>query len=911
MSLAELLERKLHPPLRFACRGGGERAAHLRGLAFLCEAIAGEAEAGGHARGGFEELIEAARRFDRAPPEQKASRLREVLAAVDALAGLPPDLAAFVAEGGGKGTEALGGERKATPDGERSGASDEGGSGGRDRAEPVAGARRVSAEVPRGVTGRGETPGGAKAVSSAPEALKLEAQDPQAPPRRPRPRPEPARPPGQRESPAPARIVVPAYASALAQLPLTTLPGVGPRTAEALAKKGIASVAHLLFDLPRAYQDRRAVRRIRDLLPGEPVLTFGRVVETKEVFVRKTRRKIFRVVVEDGTGRLALTFFHTWPALLRRFQPGKGFFIWGEVKRFGGSRQIVHPEVEEADDLDEARLSAGRIVPVYRGMDEIGQGRIRALVECALQRHLHELPEILPEALRRERGLPSIHETLQNVHFPPAGADVEALGAGLSPWHRRLAYEELFLLSVGLALKARGVRVEPGHAFDTSPERLGRALSFLPFTPTAAQRRVIEEIARDMAAPEPMNRLLQGDVGSGKTAVALVACLLAVFDGKQAAVLAPTEILAEQHYRNFSRLLEGSGIEVALLVSTRGARTAGEARARIASGQAQIAVGTHALISAASTFHDLGLVVIDEQHRFGVEQRAELIAKGRRPDVLVMTATPIPRTLSLVLHGELTQSVIDELPPGRTPVLTKVLPARERERAYRLIEKELARGRQAYVVYPLIEESERSDLEDATRGLERLEARFSGRRLALLHGRMKADERDAIMEAFRRGEIDVLVSTTVVEVGVDVSNATVMVVENAERFGLSQLHQLRGRVGRGGEKSVCLLIDHGTAEGGRARERLATLERTNDGFVIAQADLEIRGPGEFLGTRQAGLPELQHADLARDARLLEQARSDAFHLVARDPDLAAPEHRRLEAEVMERFAERMSLARVG
>ena len=843
MSPREIVERYLFPPLRFASRGGGERAANLRDLARLCEAVAEKAAAAGLDPGELERLKEAGRAFDRAPAGEKAQRLAEVLSRVERLVGLPPDL------------------RQASP-------------------------------------------------PPAREELSLEIQDPAVPPRA-KPRRAPPKP--RRDAPeaqvAPARIALPAYAGPLTRIPLSTLPGVGPKLEAALAKKGIASVAHLLFHLPRGYQDRRRVRPIRELLPGERGLTFGRVASTQEIYVRKTRRKIFRVVLEDGSDRLALAFFHTWPALVRRFEVGKGFYVWGEVKRFGGSKQIVHPELEEAEVGPGHTM--GRIVPVYRGMDEIGQARVRTMVETVLDRHLEALPEILPAALREARGLPPIHETLRSIHFPPEGADVEALSAGASPWHRRLAFEELFLLSVGLALKARGIQVEPGHKFDTSAERIERALSFLPFSPTAAQKRAIEEIAKDMGSPEPMNRLLQGDVGSGKTAVALVAALLAVFDGKQAALLAPTEILAEQHHRNFQKLLQGSGIETALLVANRGTRAAADARTRIASGQAKIAVGTHALLSAASSFRDLGLVVIDEQHRFGVEQRAELIGKGRRPDVLVMTATPIPRTLSLVLHGELTQTVIDELPPGRTPVLTRVVPARQREKAYRLIEKELAAGRQAYVVYPLIEESERSDLEDATRGLAALQARFPERRLALLHGRMKAEERDQVMEAFRAGDIDLLVSTTVVEVGVDVPNATVMVVENAERFGLSQLHQLRGRVGRGAQKSACLLIDHGSAEGGRAKERLATLERSNDGFVIAQADLEIRGPGEFLGTKQAGLPELQHADLARDARLLEQARSDAFTLVGRDPELADPEHRRLAKEVMERFAERMSLARVG
>jgi ATP-dependent DNA helicase RecG len=686
---------------------------------------------------------------------------------------------------------------------------------------------------------------------------------------------------------------------------------VGPKLEEAFARKGIASVGHLLYHLPRGYQDRRDVQQVADLRAGERGLACVEVLGTQEITIRKTRRKMFRVSVGDASGKMALTFFRTWPGLSKRFPVGKRFFVWGDVKAFGGTKQIAHPELEEADELGAGRSqSVGRIVPVYRGMDEVGQGRVRDLVQQALQRHAAELPEILPADLVRERELPTAGEALRRIHFPSESADIEALSEGASPWHRRMAYEELFLLSAGLALKARGIQVEPGHAFDVSPERLQRALSVLPFSPTGAQRRAIEAIASDMGRPEPMNRLLQGDVGSGKTAVALAACLLAVFDGRQAALLAPTEILAEQHHRSFTSLLEGSGVEVALLVAGRGAKAANEARERMASGLAQIAVGTHALLSATSAFESLGLVVIDEQHRFGVEQRAELIGKGRRPDVLVMTATPIPRTLSLVLHGELTQTVIDELPPGRTPVHTQVIPAKDRERAHRVLEEELAKGRQAYVVHPLIEESEHSDLEDATQGLLRLQKRLPGRRLALLHGRMKADERDEVMAAFRAGEVDVLVSTTVVEVGVDVPNATVMVVENAERFGLSQLHQLRGRVGRGAARSVCLLIDHGDGEG-KAATRLATMERTNDGFAIAQADLEIRGPGEFLGTRQAGLPELAHADLARDARLLEQARSDAFTLVARDPTLGAAEHLLLRAEVWERFAERMSLARVG
>jgi len=804
-------------------------------------------------------------------------------------------------------------------------------SGGTD----VAAATRKPATQPRGrAATRGAVPPGVEVVEpfaadlpeawqpfAAPEPLRLEPPAPARPPKRaaaekkPPARKAPARraqpqPAEESETSTPARITLPAYARGRLDEPLADFAGVGPRTAQLLAKKGIASTGHVIFNLPRGYQDRRGLAPIRDLVPGQKGLTFGEVVEATEVFNPRQRRKMLRVVLRDATSRLALTFFHYWPSMLKRFERGKRFFVWGEVKLFGGFKQIVHPELEEVDDLEEAdaSLNMNRIVPAYRGMDEVGQGRYRALVHRVLAAKLGDVPEILPEALREKRNLVDVRSALAGVHFPAPDADAQALSAGASPGHRRLAYEELLLISIGLALKARGVHVEPGHRFDTSPARIEKALALLPFTPTGAQRRAIDDIAKDMAAPAPMNRLIQGDVGSGKTAVALVACLLAVFDGRQAALMAPTEILAEQHHRNFTKLLEGTGIEVALLAAGRGGKALGEGRELIASGRARIAVGTHALVSEGSFFEQLGLVVIDEQHRFGVEQRAELIAKGRRPDVLVMTATPIPRTLALVLHGEMTQTVIDELPPGRTPVKTKVVPSKNREKIYEALDAQLAEGRQAYVVYPLIEESERSDLEDATRGLQALQQRFPGGRLGLLHGRMKAEERDEVMARFRAHEIDLLVSTTVIEVGVDVPDASVMVIEHAERFGLSQLHQLRGRVGRGAAKSFCFLVDHAGKEG-RARERLAIMEQTTDGFRIAQADLEIRGPGEFLGTRQAGLPELQFADLSRDARLLEEAREDAFAIVHDDPLLAA--HRELKAEVFERFAERMSLARVG
>ncbi|HWV39495.1 MAG TPA: ATP-dependent DNA helicase RecG [Vulgatibacter sp.] len=869
---------ELFGPLRFATRDDFARAGNLRGVGRLAESVVRRAGEAGADPTALERIRQAAAAFDAAGPAGKAASARALLAALGAAVRLPEDLAAVM------GGEAAGPGREGDAIHPRGAAAG---------ARPVVG--DDSSPGPRG-------PAGAEARSDSGGAPRpAPRRQPRAAARRAAPEAEAPEP----ESAGRSRVPVPAFAAAI-DTPLESLRGVGPQLAAGLAKKGITTFAHVLYHLPRAWQDRRRVATIRELVPGEKGLTRGEVLECREIFNPRSRKRMLRVLLGDPTGRLTLTFFHYWPSTSRRFQKGRRFFAWGDVKLFGGQKQIVHPELEE-EDPDAA--GAGRIVPVYRGMDEVGQGRYRGIVERVLDEALDRIPEILPEALRRERRLVGEAEALRALHRPPSSADVEALAAGLSPWHRRLAYEEFLVLSIGLALKARGIQVEPGHRFDTSPARLEEALAILPFTPTGAQRRAIEAIAADLAQPFPMNRLLQGDVGSGKTAVALVACLLAIMDGRQAALMAPTELLAEQHHRGISKLLEGTGIEIALLATGRGQKALAAARERVASGAARLAIGTHALFSEGSAFQDLGLVVIDEQHRFGVEQRADLISKGVRPDVLVMTATPIPRTLALVLHGELSQTVIDELPPGRTPVVTKVVGAKGREKVWNAIEAQLAQGRQAYVVYPLIEESERSDLEDATRGLATLRERFPGRRLDLVHGRMKAEERDAVMEAFRAGKVDVLVSTTVVEVGVDVPNATAMVIEHAERFGLSQLHQLRGRVGRGAARSYCYLIDHGGE--GRSRSRLAVMERTTDGFEIARADLEIRGPGEFLGTRQAGVAELAFGDLARDARLLEQAREDAFALVRADPDLSRPEHRLLEREVFARFATRMSLAQVG
>jgi ATP-dependent DNA helicase RecG len=455
------------------------------------------------------------------------------------------------------------------------------------------------------------------------------------------------------------------------------------------------------------------------------------------------------------------------------------------------------------------------------------------------------------------------------------------------------------------------VRGEPGIAFEASADAVRRAIRPLPFVLTGAQEKALAEIARDMGRPEPMNRLLQGDVGSGKTAVAFAAMMLAVQSGWQAALMVPTEILAEQHARTLEAWLAGSGVEVALVGAAARGKAQRAARGAVAEGRARIAVGTHALLEGDVAFERLGLVVVDEQHRFGVMQRLALIAKGRRPDVLVLTATPIPRTLALAFYGDLDQSKIGELPPGRTPVATKLHGDSQRRAAYEIARRELEAGRQAYVVYPLVAESAKTDLADATSGAAKLAKEFSGHAVGLLHGQMKAEEKQAVMARFRAGEVRVLVSTTVIEVGVDVPNATVMIVEHAERFGLSQLHQLRGRVGRGAAKSHCLLIAHFRRAGDDARDRLRAVEATQDGFEIAREDLRIRGPGELLGTRQSGQKLLDVADLYRDEAILEEAREEAFLLVERDPELALAEHRAAAEALRLRWAERLSLAQVG
>jgi ATP-dependent DNA helicase RecG len=683
---------------------------------------------------------------------------------------------------------------------------------------------------------------------------------------------------------------------------------VPPRLVEGLGKKGLHRVGDLLFLLPRTYEDRRKLSALRELRPGERGVTVGTVRMAGEVF--RSGRRGFQAVLADETGSITLTWFQSGPWMKSRVPVGKRLIVSGELRATLRGREIVHPEIEPADEGTGPSLHTGRIVPVYPGFERHEQRQVRALVARVAAAHLAAVEDPLPPELRKRLALPGLAEALARIHQPAADDDLGALEQHRSPAHRRLAFDELFLLHLGMALRRQGVKHEPGIAFHVDGERLSRARALLPFTLTRAQARAVAEIGRDMARPEPMHRLLQGDVGSGKTAVAAVAAALAVEDGWQVALMAPTEILAAQHHATLARVFRPAGVEVTLITGSGPGGEKRRAREAVESGGARIAVGTQALIQEGIAFQRLGLVLIDEQHRFGVLQRQALGHKGRRPDVLVMTATPIPRTLAMTLYGDLDLSVLDELPPGRTPITTRVATTSRHPEVWEAVELELRKGRQAYVLYPLVEASEKIDLADATRGAEELQARWPHRRVELLHGRLKQEEKDAVMEAFRGGRVDVLVCTTVVEVGVDVANASVMVVQHAERFGLSQLHQLRGRVGRGAAVSFCYLLPS-PAGGPDARARLEVLEQSTDGFVIAEKDLELRGPGEFLGTRQSGLPELSVANLARDQALSAVAAEEARAIAEADPRLTRPEHRGLLRALEERWEGKLSLARVG
>ncbi|HJO37212.1 MAG: ATP-dependent DNA helicase RecG [Vicinamibacterales bacterium] len=697
------------------------------------------------------------------------------------------------------------------------------------------------------------------------------------------------------------------------ETPLQYLKGVGPRRADEFTRAGLSTIDDLLHRFPLRYEDRSRLDSVASLEPGATASVMGEVLQGG---VRATRRRgftIFELALADASGVVRAVFMNQ-PFLRDVLTPGAHAVLFGPVEsRRGGGLQFTNPQFEllDADGGDSAdddsRIHTGRIVPVYERIGGVSPKMLRRIVHGALQQLPAAFADPLPADLRSEMDLPALREALGDVHFPAADTPVESLNAFRAPAQVRMIFEEFFIFQFGLRLRRQSLDAEHKARVPKVDDRIRQsALRVLPFKLTAGQKQALQEIVADMCRPQPMNRLLQGDVGAGKTIVALLAALVAMENGLQVALMAPTEILAEQHLRNLSQLLSTSRFKTVALSGGMPAAARRETLNALKTGTAQFVVGTHALVQNPVEFNALGLAIVDEQHRFGVWQRALLRDKGLCPDVLVMTATPIPRTLALTSYGDLDVSTIRELPPGRSPVRTVAKPEGRRAEVYRLIERELGAGRQAYIVYPLVEESEKLDLRAATEMAAHLEQEvFPDRRVALIHGRLKEDAKDAVMAAFARGEYDLLVSTTVIEVGVDVPNATVMVVEHAERFGLAQLHQLRGRVGRGSQQSHCVLLyDRAVSRAGKARLKAVT--ESTDGFVLAEKDLELRGPGDFFGTRQSGIPTLRVGDLLRDQSIMEQARTEAERWLASGPAAAA-----LVELVESTWAQRFKLVGVG
>ena len=687
--------------------------------------------------------------------------------------------------------------------------------------------------------------------------------------------------------------------------------GVGPARAQMLGAKGLATVEDLVAYAPFRYEDRSNVKTIEQLAPGEMATVIAEVRTARVAGFQRRALGMFEATFRDRSPAILLGKWFHGAYLANVLVPGLRVALYGKVEldSYSGELSMLHPEFEILTDDEEgdSPLHTGRVTPIYEAAGKVTTRLFRVLANRVLEA-LGPLPDPLPKAILDRLKLLDYWTAARQIHFPPADSDLRLLNGFRSPAQFRMIFEEFFWLECGLALKKSKARQTPGIAFQLTDRVRERIKTMLPFRPTPAQKRVLGEIARDMASPHPMSRLLQGDVGSGKTLVAAEAAIIAIENHCQVAVLAPTEILASQHYYYFRNLFQKLGYVTALLVGSQSQREKAQIKKLLAEGLVQVAVGTHALLEEDVGFKRLGLAIVDEQHRFGVMQRLRFMEKGAQPDVLVMTATPIPRTLALTIYGDLEVSVIDQLPPGRRPIVTKHVAEDRIEQVWSSLKREIDAGRQAYVVYPVIEESETQAMKAAEKMHQHLkDIVFPGYRVGLLHGRLSTDDKEAAMESFQRGETQILVSTTVIEVGVDVPNATVMVVEQAERFGLSQLHQLRGRVGRGPEQSYCVLVTGKMNDA--ARERIRTLVESGDGFYIAEMDLKLRGPGEFFGTRQAGLPALRIGNILRDQELLELARSEAQAFIA-SPG-SEEEMRRVVSYLKEHWQRRYGLVTVG
>lgn len=714
-----------------------------------------------------------------------------------------------------------------------------------------------------------------------------------------------------------------------ADTPIQFLKGVGPKLGDVLRKRGVSTVGDLLHWYPRAYEDRRAARSISTLVPNEIVSLKAKVVGVKSYNLGRSRRKIYDVAISDSSGVIHCKFFRTpYKGYFERFQPQKEVRVSGKVLNYRGQIEFHHPDIQDISDEEE---NADQLIPLYTETEGLSPTKIRKLMQVAVKELIDEpaparkdyarkkynedvpLEEVeplekLPSWILEKYDMPQMDQALKDIHFPPkeASQDFSRLS---SAQHRRVIFEEFFWLELYLAVKKSGLQKESAPVIEAHFSEIKKISEDLPFQLTHAQKKSLKQVIEDMALGHPMHRLVQGDVGSGKTLVALLSAAHVAAQKKQSALMAPTEILAEQHYKNAKKLLEPFGYKVGFLTGSQKATEKNKVIESLKNGEFDLCVGTHALIQDTVEFKDLALVIIDEQHRFGVHQRGRLKSKGRSPHFLVMTATPIPRTLAMTVYGDLDVSIIDEMPPGRQPIVTRVVYENKRSQVLGFLRQQIQKGRQAYVIYPLVEESEKMDLKDAQSAFENFRQQMSDVRFGLLHGKMKAEEKDQVMADFRDHKIDVLISTTVIEVGVDVPNANLILIEHSERFGLSQLHQLRGRVGRGEHKSYCVLM-LGRAVSDESKERAQIMASTSDGFKISEADLELRGPGEFLGTRQSGLPGFRMANLVRDIQILQQARQAAFEVLKKDKSLSLNENHYLQKELLNQQGA-TSLAGIG
>jgi ATP-dependent DNA helicase RecG len=684
------------------------------------------------------------------------------------------------------------------------------------------------------------------------------------------------------------------------------LKGVGPKLGALFSRHGIKTINDLLMNFPRAYEDRRAARNIASLKPDDVVSLKARIVAVASYNMGRSSRKIYDIVVRDSSGQIRCKFFRTpYKGYFERFKKDLEVRVVGRVTDYRGRLEFHHPDIK---DIEPEENIQDALIPIYVENEGLSSTKTSQLIQSVFKQ-LKEWPaENLPLELVRRNNLIVREQALFQIHNPEADSGA-IYNEFKSPAHRRIIFEEFFWLELYLASKKAGLKNEKGFVFRGAGLKIQKLLDSLTFKLTNAQLRSFSEIKKDLESGKPMNRLVQGDVGSGKTLVCFMSALKAFEADFQTCLMAPTEILAEQHFRNAEKLLSPLGLRIGLLTGKTKTKERKEIAEKLLSGEIHFLIGTHALIEDWVQFQSLGLVIIDEQHRFGVAQRGILKNKGTSPHFLIMTATPIPRTLAMTVYGDLDVSIIDEMPLGRTPIQTRVTNEAKRPQALQFMIDQVLKGRQAYVVYPLVEESEKIDLKNATEEYEKLKLQFPEVRFGLLHGKMKPVEKDAVMQEFREHKIDVLVSTTVIEVGVDVPNATLMMIEHAERFGLSQLHQLRGRVGRGQYKSFCVLI-MGYAVSIETKTRIEFMEKTTDGFKVAEFDLEIRGPGEFMGAKQSGLPGFKMANLVRDFDLLKLARDEAFEILNRDPKLSKRENSLLREELLKNYGP-TALAGVG